>query len=31
MKAQEQPDKMNHGARIGRRNRNKSIIIDQIN
>jgi len=26
-----QADKINHEARVGRRSRNKSIIIDQIN
>jgi len=26
-----QADKMNHGARVGRRSQNKSIIINQIN
>jgi len=26
-----QEDKMNHGARVGRYNRNKGIILNQIN
>jgi len=26
-----QTDKMNHGARVGHRRQNKSIIINQIN